>query len=221
MVVFADRRFAGALLGPQVAAAIGPDAAPVVLGLPRGGMPVAEEVAAVLSAPLDVLLVRKVGTPGQRELAMGAVGEDGAVTSNPEVLAHGGVPAAEFERAARRERRVLARRVAACRAVRSAVPVAGRVVVVVDDGVATGATARTAGAVLRARGARVVVLATPVISPAVADALVSGSGAVLDRVVAVLRPEVFGAVGQFYLDFAPTTDGEVLSILRRVSGWEP
>ena len=222
---FADRRCAGRLLAPLVVAELArlrpagvpgragadPAGAALVLGLPRGGVPVAVEVAAALSAPLDVLLVRKVGTPGHPELAMGAIGEDGVLVRNPDVLVHVGVPPGAFDAAVAAQRRLLADRAARYRAARRPVPVAGRLVVVVDDGIATGATARAACAVVRARGARLVVLAAPVIAPSTVAAL---HPAVADSVVAVRTPETFGGVGEFYAEFAATTDEEVIAILR-------
>lgn len=186
----------------------------VVLGLPRGGVPVAHEVAKAIGAPLDVLLVRKVGTPGQPELAMAAVGEDGVLVTNRDVAALRMVPADRFDAAVRRERDVLADRAARYRAVRAPVPVSGRIVIIVDDGVATGATARAACAVARAKGAAMVVLAAPV----VAESTAAGFVDVVDGLVTVERPAAFSAVGQFYDDFRPITDAEVVGILRELPG---
>jgi predicted phosphoribosyltransferase len=241
---FADRREAGRRLGALLAAGrwAAREPARVVLGLPRGGVPVAAEVAAALSAgepagvppdervvpvdvpvdvpvevPLDVLLVRKLGTPGQPELAMGAIGEDGVVVANPWVRARGLVDSAGWDAVLRRERAALADRAARYRSVRPAVPLLGRTAVVVDDGIATGATARAACAVARARGAAAVVLATPVIARSTARELRDADPPVADDVVAVLRPEGFGGVGQFYRDFSATTDREVLEILREAA----
>lgn len=244
---FADRREAGRRLGALLAAGrwAAREPARVVLGLPRGGVPVAAEVAAALSAaarraapespdvpvevpvdvpvdvpvevPLDVLLVRKLGTPGQPELAMGAIGEDGVVVANPWVRARGLVDPAGWDAVLRRERAALADRAARYRSVRPAVPLLGRTAVVVDDGIATGATARAACAVARARGAAAVVLATPVIARSTARELRDADPPVADDVVAVLRPEGFGGVGQFYRDFSATTDREVLEILREAA----
>jgi putative phosphoribosyl transferase len=228
---FADRRDAGARLGARLVADGwgAPEHAVVVLGLPRGGVPVAAEVAAALSAnrpvvtgsaspavPLDVLLVRKLGTPGQPELAMGAIGEDDVVVANRWVRAHRGVDPARWDAVLRRERAVLADRAARYRAVRPVVPIQGRTAVVVDDGIATGATARAACAVARARGARSVVLATPVIALTTEREMQRADPPVADHIVTVLCPDDFGGVGQFYRDFSATTDDEVLAILRRV-----
>lgn len=231
---FADRRDAGARLGARLVAGgwAAPEHAVLVLGLPRGGVPVGAEVATALAAarlpvvagstaaaiPLDVLLVRKLGTPGQPELAMGAIGEDDVLVVNPWVWAHGLVDSARWDAVLRRERAVLADRAARYRSVRPAVPIRGRTAVVVDDGIATGATARAACAVARARGARVVVLATPVIALTTEREMQRADPPVADHIVTVLRPDDFGGVGQFYRDFTATTDDEVLAILRRAGG---
>jgi predicted phosphoribosyltransferase len=161
MTRFADRRDAGrrltAMLRPLAAADV------VVLGLPRGGVPVAYEVAKGIGAPLDVLLVRKLGAPHHRELAMGAIGEDGVRVLNDGLLYRLGVRAAFVAEVERRERAELKRRASCYRGDRPAVPLAGKVALVVDDGIATGATARAACAVVAQRGADRVVLATPVL----------------------------------------------------------
>ncbi len=219
MRTFADRLDAGRRLGERVREGLGagPGGPFVVLGLPRGGVPVAAEVAAALSAPLDVLLVRKVRAPGHRELAMGAVGEDGVLVRNPEVVSALQVGDEQFRTAARREQRALARRAERYRTVRGRIPIAGCTAIVVDDGVATGATARAACAVARARGAAAVLLATPVIARSTADEFVRADPVAVESLVAVLRPETFGGVGQFYDDFTPTSDEEVMDILRSAS----
>src|SRR6478735_10827207 len=157
---FRDRTEAGRLL----AARLSPFAAehPVVLGLPRGGVPVAFEVAAALSAPLDVIVVRKLGVPYQPELAMGAIGENGVRVVDDHILRITGVQPREVDRVERRERAELERRVARYRGDRARVSLQGRVVIIVDDGIATGSTARAACRVARALGASRVVLAAPV-----------------------------------------------------------
>lgn len=182
---------------------------PVVVGLPRGGVPVAAEVAAALDAPLDVILVRKLGVPFQPELAMGAIGEDGVRVLDDHLLAATGITADQVARVERRERAELDRRAATYRACRPRVPLAGRTVVIVDDGLATGATARAAIQVARAEGARRVVLAVPVAPRDTVDDL----AAVADEVVAAATPEPFLAVGTWYQDFAQVSDAEVESIL--------
>jgi putative phosphoribosyl transferase len=184
---------------------------PLVVGLPRGGVPVAAQVARVLDAPLDVLVVRKLGCPFQPELAMGAIGEDEIVILNQQLIASAGLGREEVQEVIRRERAELGRRVARYRGGRPPEPVAGRTVILVDDGLATGATARAAIGVLRGRGARRVVLAVPVASPQTVQALAG----VADEVVAVQTAELFFAIGQFYADFAQTSDEEVAQLLAR------
>jgi putative phosphoribosyl transferase len=182
---------------------------PVVVGLPRGGVPVAAEVARALDAPLDVLVVRKLGCPFQPELGMGAIGEDGAIVLNRELIARLGLGGEEVQQVIERERVELERRLRRYRGERPPEPVSGRTVILVDDGLATGATARAAIQVLRLRGARRVVLAVPVAPPHTAQAF----GGVADEVVVVQTPEPFFAIGQFYVDFAQTSDAEVAWLL--------
>jgi putative phosphoribosyl transferase len=205
---FRDRADAGRQLAARLAHLRRPGV--VVLGLPRGGVPVAAEVARVLGAPLDVVVVRKLGLPQQPELAMGAVGEGGVVVRLDPVVRAGGVLPAVFARVEHRERAELERRLGHLRAVRPAVPIAGRTAVLVDDGIATGSTARAACAVVRAQGAARVVLAAPVVAGDTAEAL----AAEVDELVYVLSPQPFGAVGRHYADFGQTGDGEVIDLLR-------
>jgi predicted phosphoribosyltransferase len=205
-VRFTDRVDAGRRLAERLRAELASDA--VVLGLPRGGVPVAYEVAQALGLRLDVVVVRKLGVPYQPELAMGAVGEDVRVL-NDRVLQFSRVDAAELEAVERRERAQVARRTAALRAGRAPVPIAGRDVAVVDDGIATGSTARAACEVVRARGARRVVLAAPVAPSGAAEELADAA----DAVVVLHVPARFGAVGQFYADFGQTSDEEVTALL--------
>jgi putative phosphoribosyl transferase len=205
---FRDRADAGRQLAARLGHLRGRDV--VVLGLPRGGVPVAAEVARVLGAPLDVVVVRKLGLPQQPELAMGAVGEGGVVVRVDQVVRAGGVLPAVFAGVEHRERAELERRLGHLRAVRPAVPLAGRTVVVVDDGIATGSTARAACAVVRAQGAAWVVLAAPVVACDSAEAL----AAEVDELAYVLSPQRFGAVGRHYADFGQTGDDEVLDLLR-------
>lgn len=207
---FRDRVDAGRQLAARLGALRGTDV--VVLGLPRGGVPVAAEVARALAAPLDVVVVRKLGVPHRPELAMGAVGEGGVVVRVEEVLQRAGVPPDAFAAVERREAAELERRLARLRAVRPCVPLTGRTVVVVDDGVATGSTARAACAVVRAHGAGRVVLAAPVVAPDAVDDLAGAA----DELAYVLAPDRFGAVGRHYADFRPTTDDEVADLLGRV-----
>jgi putative phosphoribosyl transferase len=183
--------------------------APVVVGLPRGGVPVAAEVAHALEAPLDVLVVRKLGCPWQPELAMGALGEAGAIVLNHPLIASIGLPPEVLKDVIRTERAELERRLARYRGIRPAVPVQGRTVIVVDDGLATGTSARAAIQVLRRRGASRIVLAVPVAPPGTVRAL---SG-VADEVVALETPRAFLAIGQFYDDFAQTSEQDVTRLL--------
>lgn len=204
---FADRRDAGRQLAERLARLQAET--PVVVGLPRGGVPVAAEVAARLQAPLDVLVVRKLGCPWQPELGMGAIGEGGATVLNHDLIARLGVTAAELDAVAAREQAELERRVRAYRGTRTGVPVAGRVVIVVDDGIATGFTARAAIAVLRRQGAQRVVLAVPVVSPEIVEEL----RGIADDVVCLLTPTWFFGIGAFYENFAQTGDDEVRRLL--------
>ncbi|SEC48518.1 Phosphoribosyl transferase domain-containing protein [Streptomyces misionensis] len=206
---FANRLEAGRRLGRRLEYLRGQDV--VVLGLPRGGVPVAAAVAEALDAPLDVCLVRKLGVPYQPELAMGAIGEDGVRVLNPDVLRVTGVSDEELARVEERERRVLAERAGRYRGEGTLASVAGRTAVVVDDGVATGSTARVACRVARARGAARIVLAVPVAPRDFARRL----GGDADELVCLETPWDFAAVGQFYDDFAQTEDDEVTACLRR------
>jgi putative phosphoribosyl transferase len=206
MVVFADRTEAGRLLAERLEQLRGQDA--VVLGLPRGGVPVAFEVAAALDLPLDVIVVRKLGVPFQPELAMGAIGEGGFRVVDPDLIRRARITPQELDEVERRERKVLDTRVARFRRGRERVALAGRIAVVVDDGVATGSTARVACEVARHLGAAEVLLAVPV---APVETVRSKAGA--DEVVCVSTPQPFLAVGHHYLDFSPTSDDDVVVLL--------
>lgn len=181
-----------------------------MLGLPRGGVPVAAVVARALDAPLDVIVVRKVGVPVQPELAMGAIGEDGVRIVNDEVVRVAGIDEAQWQQAEARERQELARRSKQFRSDQARVPLEGRMALIVDDGIATGSTAQAACHVARAFGASRVVLAVPVAPPSTVAELAR----VADDVVAVETPEHFHSVGQWYADFTQTTDEEVVALLR-------
>lgn len=210
--MFRDRREAGQRLAEQLLAyRNAPDV--VVVGLPRGGVPVAREVATMLGVPMDVIVVRKLGVPFQPELAMGAIGEDGARYVDEDLVRRTGVSAAEVEAVEQLERSELEWRSHRFRTGRPGVSLDGRVVIVVDDGVATGSTARAACHVARAAGARRVILAVPVAPSDWAERLHDAA----DEYVAVETHSRFGAVGLFYGDFSQTTDDEVIECLRSVA----
>ncbi|WP_240134636.1 phosphoribosyltransferase family protein [Streptomyces sp. MUM 178J] len=181
----------------------------IVLGLPRGGVPVAAQVAYALDAPLDICLVRKLGVPYQPELGMGAIGEDGARVINDEVMGRAGVSPADLAKVERHERDVLWERARRYRGDRAPLALDGRTAVVIDDGVATGSTALAACRIVRQRGAARVVLAVPVAPPGWTDRL----GAAADELICLDTPPGFYAIGQFYADFDQTSDEEVLSCL--------
>jgi putative phosphoribosyl transferase len=204
---FRDRREAGRLLVQRLSDLRSEE--PVVVGLPRGGVPVAAEVAGALGAPLDVLVVRKLGCPWQPELGMGAIGEANILVLNEDLVARLGVPTVDVEAVTERERTELERRVRRYRGERPPVPVEGRTVIVVDDGIATGFTAKAAVAILRRRRAKRVVLAVPVAPPGTVEEL----GRVADEVVVLEEPVGFFAIGEFYANFTQTTDEEVAACL--------
>ena len=189
----------------------------VVLGLPRGGVPVAAEVARALGAPLDVIVVRKLGVPFQPELAMGAVGEGGVRVINRQVIAAAQVTAAELAAVEACERAELARRVLRYRGGRPRVPLDGKTAVIVDDGIATGSTARAACRIARALGAARVALATPVAPPGWQDRF----GGDADELIAVITPAPFYGIGQFYADFSQTSDEQVVACLEHAAALEP
>ncbi len=207
---FADRVDAGWQLAECLERFRGSDA--VVLGLPRGGVPVAYQVATSLDVPLDVIVVRKLGVPFQPEVAMGAIGEDGVRVMDERVLAQARVTDDEIAVVETRERAELASRLRRYRRGRDRVDLTGRTAIVVDDGVATGSTAKVACRIARFMGAAHVVLAVPV---GAADTLQNFPEA--DEVVAVSRPEQFLAVGYHYIDFSPTSDDEVVVLLDRAA----
>ncbi len=204
---FRDRREAGRLLAERVAGLRAES--PVVLGLPRGGVPVAAEVARALRAPLDVIVVRKLGVPYQPELGFGAIGEGDVRLLDDDLVRQTGLSSREVEAVARREQDELARRVARYRHGRAPIPIRGRTVVIVDDGLATGGTAAVAVRVARELGARRVVVAVPVAPPETIVRL----RAEADDVISLLTPARFVAVGQWYDDFDQTSDEEVARLL--------
>jgi putative phosphoribosyl transferase len=207
---FRNRREAGCRLAAELAD-IGPD--PLVLALPRGGVPVAAEVARALGAPLDVFLVRKLGVPGHEELAMGAIASGGSRVLNDTILRDLGLGARDIAAAEAREARELARREAIYRGSRPFPDLRGRTVIVVDDGLATGATMRAAVTALRQLGPGAIVVAVPVAPPDTLALLRREA----DDVVCVLSPEPFGGVGRWYESFPQMSDAEVQALLERAS----
>ncbi len=206
---FHDREHAGRLLGVKLDGDRHQDA--VVLGLTRGGMPVALEVARQIGAPLDILVVRKISLPGPPEQAIGAIAEGGATFMNPTVMREAGVAAEEAAALAEAEVEELSRRVRLYRGERPAPHLAGRTAIVVDDGVVTGVSARAAGRAVRQRGARRVVLAAPVVAAAAEPELRRD----FDEVVALETPAEPFAIGDWYQRFEEVGDEEVLACLRR------
>jgi len=206
---FDDRKAAGRALAASLRKYAGRDDV-VVLALPRGGVPVAFEVADALGAPLDLFLVRKLGTPGHRELAMGAIASGGVRVLNDDVVRWYGITPAQIEAVAADEQRELERREIVYREGRSALPIEGRIVILIDDGLATGSTMRAAVEAVRQRAPSRVVVAVPVGARQTCDELSDAA----DEVVCERTPEPFAAVGQWYLDFTQTTDEEVRQLLR-------
>jgi len=205
---FADRRAAGRILAGHLANYAGRDDV-VVLALPRGGVPVGFEVARALRAPLDVFVVRKLGVPGHRELAMGALASGGTVTLNERVVVGLGIGEELVRRVAEAERVELRRRERAYRADRPLIPVAGRVVLLVDDGLATGATMRAAVYAVREQGPAWLTVAVPSAPPDTVEEMAE----IADAVVCAWEPETFTAVGDSYADFRQTSDDEVRALL--------
>jgi predicted phosphoribosyltransferase len=206
---FRDRRDAGRQLADRLAP-LGDRADVTVLGLPRGGMLPAFEIAARIGAPLDVFLVRKLGVPGHPELAMGAIAEGGVQVLNDAIIAELRIPPAAIERVAARERAELERLDREYRRDRHAAPMAGRVIVLVDDGLATGATMEAAAQAVRSQHPARLVIAVPVGAAETCRRLSS----VADEVVCLERPQPFEAVGAWYEDFSQATDAEVRALLQ-------
>lgn len=187
----------------------------VMLALPRGGVPVGYEVARALGAELDLMLVRKLGFPGQEELAMGAIATGGVQVLNEEVVRQASIPPQVIERVAQQERRELERRQQAYRGDRPLPQIAGRCVILVDDGLATGSTMRAAVRALRQQGPGRVVVAVPVAPPETCQVLRQE----VDEVVCLMTPRAFGGVGRWYEDFSQISDEEVRWLLQRA--WQP
>lgn len=208
MRIYSNRREAGKQLAEVLGTYKGQDT--VVVGLPRGGVPVAAEVAQRLGAPLDVFVVRKLGVPYQPELAMGAIASGGVLVRNERVLQLLPDPEASLAQVRQREQAVLAAREAMYRGQRAPVDLAGKRVIVVDDGLATGATMKAAVQALRKSGASSVIVAVPVGAPDTCRELEE----MADALVCLQSPRLFSAVGQWYEDFGQTSDEEVEEILR-------
>lgn len=211
-VRFADRRDAGR----RLAALLGDlrYEYPVVVGIPRGGVPVAAEVARALEAPLDVVLVRKVGAPGNPEYGIGALAENDVLVIDKDVVRQLRIGPAELDAVVERARRELSERSASRYAARPRLAVAGKTVLLVDDGLATGHTAQAAAYSLRERGAARVILAVPVAAPASAQELRKW----VDEVVCAQTPSDLWAIGLWYEDFSPTSEEEVAASLAENSG---
>jgi len=207
---FRDRKEAGRLLAAKLAAyANRPDV--LVLALPRGGVPVAYEVAQALKAPLDVFIVRKLGVPGHEELAMGAVATGGVRVLNDEIVNALRIPEYVIDKVTAKEQQELARRERLYRGNRPAPDVRGRAVILVDDGLATGSTMRAAAAALRQRKPARIVVAVPVSAPQTCDEYRMG----VDEIICAKTPEPFYGVGLWYEDFSQTTDEEVRDLLEK------
>ncbi len=206
-MTYEDRRGAGRRLADQLERFADDD--PLVLGLPRGGVPVAHEVARRLDAPLDVVLVRKVGAPGNPEYGIGAVGEEGVTLIDDAAVDRLGLSRDDLDGAVDRERAELERRLERYRGGRAGTPVRGRTCILVDDGLATGISATAAVRVLRSRGADRIIVAVPVGSPDSVERLRGEA----DEVVCLLAPPSFTAVGTWYHDFSQTSDDEVVELL--------
>lgn len=212
-MTFKDRYEAGRFLASRLKHHRG-DPRVVVLALPRGGVPVGSEVARELGAPLDVFLVRKLGAPVFQELAMGAIASGGVRVLNPEVIERLEISPAQIEARVAEEEQELARREREYRGGRPMLDVRGRVVILVDDGLATGATMRAAVEALRQKGPQAIVVAVPVGAPETCELFRSE----VDEVVCGIMPEEFGAVGAWYQNFAQITDAEVRQLLEEGRG---
>lgn len=211
-MLFEDRRDAGRVLAQRLSKYAGRNDV-VVLGLPRGGVPVAYEVARQLGASLDVFVVRKLGTPGQEELALGAIASGGVRVVNDEVVEALRIPEYAIDLIAERELSELQRRERQYRGARPPSSVAGKIVILVDDGLATGSTMRAAAAALRQMSPSKIVVAVPVGSLATCDRLRD----IVDDLVCAVTPDNFFAVGQWYRNFEQTSDDEVRELLGRVT----
>jgi putative phosphoribosyl transferase len=210
---FRNRAEAGRTLAAQLGAYAGRQDV-IVLALPRGGVPVAAEVARELGAPLDVFLVRKLGVPGREELAFGAIASGGARVLNRDVVASLGIDAETIDAVAAREQTELERRAGAYRGTAEPPELRGRTAILVDDGLATGASMRAAVEAVRGLGPKRVVVAVPAAARQTCEELAGD----VDEVVCLLTPEPFFAVGMWYADFSETTDDEVRALLQKARG---
>jgi putative phosphoribosyl transferase len=210
---FRDRVEAGQLLGREVARRLGKRNDIIVLGLPRGGVPVAYRVAQAVDAPMDVFIVRKLGVPGHEELAMGAIASGGVRVLNRDVLAYASISQKTIDEAAAREQQELQRREKSYRGTRPPLDVRGKTVVIVDDGLATGSTMRAAVAALRKMEPRAIVVAVPVAAQQTCEEI----SREVDEMICLRTPEPFQAVGLWYDDFSQTTDAEVHDLLQRAN----
>lgn len=206
---FRDRADAGRTLAERLSEFARPGV--IVLGLPRGGVPVAAEVATKLAAPLDVFLVRKLGAPGHPELAMGAIADGGIIVLNDEVIQELDISPIAVEQVAARERTELDRRDRAYRGARRPPALRDRTVILVDDGLATGSTMEAAARAVRRQDPAEIIIAVPVGAPETCQRLCG----VAERVICAEKPELFSAVGLWYDDFRQTTDDEVTKLLAR------
>jgi putative phosphoribosyl transferase len=210
--LFENRRDAGRKLAARLTEYVGrPDV--VVLALPRGGVPVAFEVSQALGALLDVYLVRKLGVPGHEELAMGAIASGGVLVLNQGIIQELAIPRSLIEKVAQREQQELARREQAYRHGRPPLDLRGKTVILVDDGLATGATMAAAVSGIRAQAAQRIVIAVPTAAPETCQAFAR----IVDRIVCAETPEPFYGVGVWYADFSQTTDEEVRHLLARAA----
>jgi len=210
---YVDRHDAGRTLAAALASRYSGEPDLAVLALPRGGVPVGYEVARRLGAPLDVFVVRKLGMPGQEELAIGAVASGGVRVLNEPVIRALGIPKSTIDVVTTMESREVERRERAYRAGRPALDVAGRVAILVDDGLATGSTMRAAVAGMRQKEPRRIVIGVPIAAPTTCEELAPE----VDDIVCTVTPESFFAVGQWYEDFSQTSDDEVRELLERAA----
>lgn len=209
-MIFEDRKDAGKKLGSALMSHVENENC-LILALPRGGVPVAYEAARELGVPMDILLVRKLGVPGQEELAMGAIASGGIQVLNKGLINMLGIPEESIDTVAKREDQEMKRRERIYRGNNPALEIKGKTVIIVDDGLATGATMRAAAEALRARNPGKIIVAAPVASPDTCEAL----NVVADEVVCLQTPQPFSSVGQWYKNFDQTSDEEVTELLNK------